>query len=299
MATHTTTVIPSTNDSLASGNTIVVAFACDDNGNPGTTATCADSRSNSYAAGQSVKVSGTGSATGARVALFVALNATALTGSDTITVTHGAVVASAAVAAEYGGIVTSSALDKSNSTTYSGTAPDTGSTGTLSQANEVVFAALGCEGTTGDLSSTVRDLANVVSDGTTGGGAASNIAVQLQALVVNATTALNGGFASGAGNRDWALAIGSYKAVTAGTSVGDPKIMVNGTEYSVTLSTSNALYTKCVDSASYPSNAAAIGMRSSGTTADTYLYECGMLVAYTETPSAIISRNWPNTLLRM
>jgi hypothetical protein len=46
------------------------------------------------------------------------------------------------------------------------------------------------------------------------------------------------------------------------------------------LTTSNALYTKLVDSNAYPTNAAGIGMRSSGTTADTYMYECGMLVAY-------------------
>jgi hypothetical protein len=57
--------------------------------------------------------------------------------------------------------------------------------------------------------------------------------------------------------------------------------MVNGTETSIVLETSNALYTKLVDSNAYPTNAAGIGMRSSGTTADTFMYECGMLVAYT------------------
>lgn len=57
------------------------------------------------------------------------------------------------------------------------------------------------------------------------------------------------------------------------------KIMDNGTESAVTLTTTSALYTLITDSASYPSNAAGIGARSS-TTANTFLYECGTLIAY-------------------
>ena len=57
------------------------------------------------------------------------------------------------------------------------------------------------------------------------------------------------------------------------------KIMDNGTETGVTLTTTPALYTLITDSASYPSNAAGIGAKAS-TTADTYLYECGTLIAY-------------------
>jgi len=57
------------------------------------------------------------------------------------------------------------------------------------------------------------------------------------------------------------------------------KIMDNGTETDITLTTSPALYTTNTASASYPSNAAGVGMRGS-TTANTFLYECGTLIAY-------------------
>ncbi len=58
------------------------------------------------------------------------------------------------------------------------------------------------------------------------------------------------------------------------------KIMDNGSESAITLTTASALYTLLTTSASYPSNAAGIGIRSS-TTANTFLYECGTLIAYT------------------
>ena len=58
------------------------------------------------------------------------------------------------------------------------------------------------------------------------------------------------------------------------------KIMDNGTETGITLTTTPALYTLITDSTSYPSNAAGIGERAS-TTANTNFYECGTLIAYT------------------
>jgi hypothetical protein len=69
-------------------------------------------------------------------------------------------------------------------------------------------------------------------------------------------------------------------AVRPEDSLGSPDIMDNGTETAIALTTSSALYTKITDSASYPSNAAGIGMRSGGGSVDTYLYECGTILAY-------------------
>lgn len=72
------------------------------------------------------------------------------------------------------------------------------------------------------------------------------------------------------------------RGVTAG---GSPKLMVNGIESSLTLTNTAALYTSSVLSSVYPTNVAGIGMRSSGTTAETYFYEGGLLIAYTlDTP---------------
>lgn len=67
---------------------------------------------------------------------------------------------------------------------------------------------------------------------------------------------------------------------------GTPKITNNGTDTGITLAVTSALYTNLVTSATYPSDAAGIGMVSSGTADDTFLYECGMLVAYTPTAGA-------------
>lgn len=70
-------------------------------------------------------------------------------------------------------------------------------------------------------------------------------------------------------------------AVRPETLVGSPDIMDNGTETAITLTATSALYTKITDSASYPSDAAGIGLRSTTTALDTFLYECGTIIAYT------------------
>ena len=62
---------------------------------------------------------------------------------------------------------------------------------------------------------------------------------------------------------------------------GTPGITNNGTTTAITLTLTSALYTNIVDSASYPSNVAGIGMRSAGIVADaTDFFEGGMLIAY-------------------
>ncbi len=68
---------------------------------------------------------------------------------------------------------------------------------------------------------------------------------------------------------------------------GTPKLMDNGSESAITLTTSAAIYTVTTDSASYPSNAAGIGMRSSNSANDVFLYDCGVMVAYIEGHPAV------------
>lgn len=70
-----------------------------------------------------------------------------------------------------------------------------------------------------------------------------------------------------------------YAKATTG-SLGTPKIMDNGSETSIVLTTAAALYTLITDSASYPSNAAGIGVRSSNNNDSVFLYECGTIIAY-------------------
>jgi len=59
---------------------------------------------------------------------------------------------------------------------------------------------------------------------------------------------------------------------------GSPALILNGTQYGITLTTSSAIYRQCVTSTLYPTNAAGIGMHS-GTVA-TFMYECGVVVAF-------------------
>lgn len=68
--------------------------------------------------------------------------------------------------------------------------------------------------------------------------------------------------------------------ISATSGAPTPKITFNGIDYAVTLTTGILYYFKVVDSPTYPSDAAGIGMVSSGAAGDTFLYECGVLVAY-------------------
>lgn len=287
---HTTTVITSIT-ATSSGDAIVVWFACDDNGNPGTTATCADSKGNTYAAGQSVQASATGSAAGVRSAIFVALNTTALAIGDTITVTHGSVTASVAGADEFAGLATSNALDVSSTNVQSNVAaPTSNATATLAQSEEVFLGLTGIEGIAGDYLNGTGRLAGYVTWGagvsmlaTSGGGAASNIGFTTHYEYTESTVGLAAGHTGSVNSRDCTTIVGAYKCQVGAVSVGAPKIVINGNETSLTLMTSNALYTAISSGSPYPaSGAVTIGMRSSGTTADTFLYECGILVAWDE-----------------
>ena len=72
----------------------------------------------------------------------------------------------------------------------------------------------------------------------------------------------------------------------AAGGAGTPKIMDNGSESAVVLTSAAKLFTVLTTSASYPSNAAGIGMRSTNDADDTLLYECGTLIAYTPAAGA-------------
>jgi hypothetical protein len=62
---------------------------------------------------------------------------------------------------------------------------------------------------------------------------------------------------------------------------GSPAITLNGVDTTIALATTSAGYFSAfVDSGTYPTNAAGIGMLASGAGADTFFYEGGVLVAY-------------------
>jgi hypothetical protein len=65
-----------------------------------------------------------------------------------------------------------------------------------------------------------------------------------------------------------------------GSVSGTPQLTVNGVDNAVTLTTSAALYRAITDSATYPNNAAGIGMKSGNTATGSFLYECGIQIAF-------------------
>ena len=61
---------------------------------------------------------------------------------------------------------------------------------------------------------------------------------------------------------------------------GGPDIINNGVATPITLQNAPPLHTNIVDDTSYPTDAATIGMRSTGAASDTFFYESGMILAY-------------------
>ncbi len=103
-----------------------------------------------------------------------------------------------------------------------------------------------------------------------------------QYLLQGAAASVNVGWT--VGSDDWAMITAAFIPNVDLYTLGTPKIMDNGSETAITLTTTSALYKVITDSASYPSNAAGIGMRSSAATPDTFFYEGGTLIAYEDTP---------------
>ena len=106
-------------------------------------------------------------------------------------------------------------FDKSNSGTGSGTDANTGATGVLSQADEIVFAASGVEDELDDPHGTWSGVTgNEQFAATNGGGDSSNIQVHSVAEIVAATTSKTG-IDAGHDSTDWAACIATYKEAAA------------------------------------------------------------------------------------
>jgi hypothetical protein len=266
---------------LTANNTILIAFSMD---SATGTVSCTDNATIPNAYTVDVDVNGGGTGTTCRTCIIRA-NLVTITSLTTITITHPSVTARAAVASEFSGIDLLTPLDKSAGVAGSSTAASSGATAATTVADEVIWGAIGREdditgtpfGTIG--TGMTPDQIVILSQGTTGGGAASNMSVLSMYAIQTATNAQTAD--STVTNGDWTACVACYKCSPAGGSgVGTPKLMDNGSESAVTLATTAALYSLITDSASWPSNAAGIGMRSSAASPDTFLYECGTQIAY-------------------
>ncbi|MDP2730144.1 MAG: hypothetical protein Q8O55_06660, partial [Dehalococcoidales bacterium] len=90
-------------------------------------------------------------------------------------------------------------------------------------------------------------------------------------------------------------------AKNAADTAGTPKQVYQAdTEEAITLSTSYQLFTKIIDTTTYPSDGASIiGMESTGDTADTFLGEAGVLVAYIQAAAAVPATSFNFNGLKM
>jgi hypothetical protein len=208
--------------------------------------------------------------------------------SMTVTATFASATASRAIvaAAWSSSLFSASPLDTNVVNANDSTTPFTcPSTGTLAQANEIVLAFNFAAGATVVTATSPNLLAIAVASNS--GSAATNASAAIGYQVVAATTAVAPVFAGT--SRTSVQGAGSLKYNTSGvkSAAGTPKLMDNGSESAVTLSTTAGIFSLLTTASSYPSNAAGIGMRSSGAGAvDTYFYEGGTMIAYIPAPIA-------------
>lgn len=95
------------------------------------------------------------------------------------------------------------------------------------------------------------------------------------------------GAAAATGSLTWAQTDGATYSITCAltsaspsiASDGSPQLIRNGTDVAVDLTSTAKYFHAYAVSASFPTGA--FGMKSTGTAADTFLYECGALIAYT------------------
>ncbi len=264
---------------IPAGCTVVLAIGTDDNLSITSVTDNTAGGLNSYSSSTAATA---GAGTSPRLQYYYCTLTTAWTASTTVTLNHASSGVKGAVGVlAFAGIGSPTTIDQTKNNTGSGTSQTTNASSTLSQANEVCIGAL-IQNTGTAYGAAISGFTDVGSGrgGSSGGSAATNIQMNFGYKKVAATTAQTAA-ATGA-NVAWAASLITFRVSADPTAdqVGTPGIVLDGSTTAITLSTTTALYTVISDSASYPGNAAGIGARSSGANADSYLYECGVLIAY-------------------
>lgn len=268
----TTTALPSV--SVTNGDWIVIAIADQILGTAITVAKTAGTST----IGTITQLSGPSTSTVRLTKWYVNVTGS---GTLTLTFTHdNSAGKRAAVLAAFPSI-SASPLDINATNTTDGTSQYDGpASGTLAQANELVVGLFAFAGPSTDNIAVVGSTdAVVISDGTSGGSATANATLYMIARAVEVTTTVTQSMTDATSNRAGVQGLASFK-MSAGGGAGSPKLINNGSDVSIVLTSSNQLFWDIVTSASYPSAAGVVGMKSTGNLNDTYLYECGMLIVY-------------------
>jgi hypothetical protein len=210
-----TSLVVTTNAAVAAGDDILVTFATDP---AGAVSSVSDSALNTY--NQVVDVTNSGNV---RTIILAAYNVTALSGGSTITINHASVTARSAVVSVFRGLADSAVLDQTKTATGTSAAVSSGSTGTTTQADELLIGAVGFEGPNNDAPSVWQNsftfgprLGTNFGDCT--GGDATDVTVQLGWRIVGSTGAYQAQIVNQNTTRDWAAGIATFKAGPAGTT---------------------------------------------------------------------------------
>jgi hypothetical protein len=280
----TGTTLTLTVSGAVANNTYLIAFAMD--GATGTIS-CTDNAStpNTYIVDSDIAAASP-SAGNVRLALIRARIVTT-TSLTTITITHPSVAARAAVVQEFAGIrISGTPTDVGSATTGANSNASAGPTGTPTGAYRFAFAGFGVEQPSTSSFGAVAPFVAQDQNGTTGGGDASNISI-LSAYTIwpNTADVTASATNTNAAAVDWAAAVQTYIWDGPGCAI----IFNGATTPLPVMATSQLFLSPITDSAAYPSASAAIGLKSSSTAADTFLYECGILIAYINVAPPVIA----------
>jgi PhoD-like phosphatase len=234
--TSGTSLSVSTNQAVAAGDTIIVAYVTDPAQN--LVVNVSDDAGNTYEqAALAVNWSN------GRAYIFAAYDVTALPNHSSITIScDQSVAAKAAVVSVFRGLAQVNVLDQflgnpriEDQTTQSGTTPSVGPTGTTTQANELLIGVIGTNGPVEDTAGTWNNSFTAGSRvGTTGGSAADNWTVSMGYRIVSATgtyTAQKSGITS----RNWAAAIATFKTGNTLESSSYDILLGRPTDHSIAL----------------------------------------------------------------
>jgi hypothetical protein len=199
-------------------------------------------------------------------------------GSMTVTVTFGssANARAGALGVWDSSIFGASPLDANVTNANDSTSPyDCPLSGTLAQGDELVLGFC-ARASNAALSAGASETGIIEAHSSGSGGAGANVSVGLTYRKVTVTTSIQPQMTGSS----VAGVVGTASFKITPISAGTPKLVDNGTDIAITLSGTNTFYSNHTTSSSYPSNGNTIGMKSSGSVMDTFLYECGMQIAY-------------------
>jgi hypothetical protein len=199
-------------------------------------------------------------------------------GSMTVTVTFGssANARAGALGVWDSSIFGASPLDANVTNANDSTSPyDCPLSGTLAQTDEIVLGFCS-RASNAALSAGALETGIIEAHSSGSGGAGANVSVGLTYRKVTITTSIQPQMTG----TSVAGVVGTASFKITPISAGTPQLVDNGSDVAITLTSTPTLYSNHTTSATYPSNGNTTGMKSSGTAMDTYLYECGIQVAY-------------------